>query len=75
MELSSEVIELFTVIIAGIIYGWYCYNQGKKCGWDDAMYSLEEIGFLQVNDEGEVCRITDKEYNETQKLLKVPEKY
>lgn len=67
LEISWEEIKFFfALVIAGSLYGWHCYMRGKKVGWDDSIYSLMDAGFLYVDDDGRVLRVTDKEFREYQ---------
>lgn len=63
IELSWDQIFFFlALVVSGSLYGWYCYNKGTKRGWDKAIFSLEDAGMLYVDDDGEVCRVSDKEF-------------
>ena len=65
IHIDRETVEFFiALVLSGSVYGWYCYKQGIKRGWDDSIFSLEDAGFLQIKDNGEVKRISDKEYKE-----------
>lgn len=63
IEISWEEIKFFlALVVAGCFYGWYVFERGKKKGWDDAIYSLENFGVLYVDEDGDVCRVSDEEY-------------
>lgn len=63
--ISVESLKMFSAIfIAGALYGYYCYRNGLKRGWDNCAYSLQDAGLIDVNSEGEIIRISDKEYRE-----------
>ena len=63
--ISLETIEFFiTIVVAGVCYGFYCYRNGLRRGWDNAMYTLEEEGIISIDDTGEVARVDDKKYKE-----------
>lgn len=67
-HIDLDTIKLFSVVvIAGSIYGHYLFKKGIKLGWDDAMYSLESAGLIQIDDNGEVLRLSDREYNKIKK--------
>ncbi len=65
LEISWGDIMLFlSIVVSGVCHGAYQYNKGKKRGWDSAIFSCEESGYLKVDDETlEVTRVSDKEYN------------
>ena len=70
LEISWEEVKFFLVlVVVGVCYGYYTYRQGMRRGWDSAIYGLEDAGVIHVNDEGEVCRISDKEYKNIQREL------
>lgn len=58
----NTIKDFVILLVAGILYGWYCYKRGLIVGWDNAMYELEKSGYLYVDDDGEVKRYSDKEY-------------
>lgn len=64
IHIDLETVKFFVVlVIAGAGYGYYVYRQGLMRGWDNAMYSLEEEGLIQIDEEGEVLRVSDREYH------------
>lgn len=63
IEISWEEIKFFiALVVAGGLYGQYLFSKGKKVGFDDAIYSLQDFGVVYVDDEGDVCRVSDEEY-------------
>lgn len=74
IEISWEEIKFFFALcIVGSLYGWHCYKLGMKRGWDSSIYSLEDAGFLYVDDDGQVIRVTDKEFREYQESVEYSE--
>ena len=67
LEISWEEIKFFfALVIAGSLFGLHCYRTGMKRGWDQSIFSLEDAGFLYVDDDGRVLRVSDKEFREYQ---------
>jgi hypothetical protein len=65
IHIDSEQLKLFfAIVIAGAVYGQWLYRKGLRHGWDQSIYSLEDAGFLQVDEEGEVKRVSDRQYKE-----------
>lgn len=65
IHIDLETVKFFVVlVIAGSAYGWYCYRKGLMRGWDRSIYSLEDAGFLYVDEDGEIQRVSDRQYNE-----------
>lgn len=64
IHIDLEAVKFFVVlVIAGSLYGWYCYKQGIKVGFDDAMYMLQEEFIVKIDDETlEVSRVSDHEF-------------
>lgn len=58
MYISIEQIEFFIVlVIAGSLYGWYCYNKGIDAGVDDILTFLEDNQIISIDpDTGEISR-------------------
>jgi hypothetical protein len=68
IHIDSETLKLFaSIVIAGSIYGHYLYKKGLKRGWDDLAYLLEGEGLIQIDDEGEILRVSDREYHKLKK--------
>jgi hypothetical protein len=49
-----------------IACAYYSYKSGSRNGWDEAIFSLEDAGYLYVDDNGKVNRISDKEFKQIQ---------
>jgi hypothetical protein len=74
LEISWEEIKFFiALVIAGSLYGYHVYRKGIKRGWDDAIYTLEDAGVVYVDDAGDVCRVSDKEFREFQESIQYSE--
>lgn len=70
IEISWEEIKFFIALcVAGGFYGYYVYNRGLKKGWDNAIYSLEDAGVLYVDEDGDVCRVSDQEFESYQESM------
>jgi hypothetical protein len=74
IHIDLEAVKFFVVlVIAGSAYGYYVYRKGLIRGWDNAMYSLEEEGLIHIDDDGEVLRVSDKEYKEYRNFVEQSE--
>ena len=74
LEISWEEIKFFNALVsAGSLYGYHCYMRGKRSGWDDAIFSLEDAGYLYVSDDGQVLSMSDKEFRDYQESLEYSE--
>lgn len=74
IEISWEEIKFFIALcIAGGFYGYHVYNKGLKRGWDNAIYSLEDAGVLYVDEDGDVCRVSDQEFEDYQESIQYSE--
>lgn len=64
IEISWEEIKFFIAIcLCGIGYGYYCYRNGVRRGWDESCYQLFDSGFINIDPETlEVTRVSDKEF-------------
>ncbi len=63
LEISWEEIKFFiALVVAGIGYGYYVYHRGMRKGWDDLAYLLDAEGIILVDDNGEICRVSDRDY-------------
>lgn len=63
IEISWEEIKFFIAIcLCGIGYGYYCYRNGMRRGWDDCAYILESEGLINIGDDGRIDRVSDKEF-------------
>ena len=74
LEISWEEIKFFiALVIAGAGYGYYCFEKGKRRGWDSSIYALEDAGVVYVDEAGDVCRVSDKEFREFQESIQYSE--
>lgn len=74
IEISWEEIKFFiALVVAGACYGYYVYNKGLKKGWDDAIYSLEDAGVVYVDEDGDVCRVSDRDFEDYKESMGYPE--
>ena len=62
MFISPEILYFIITVICGIGYGYYCYKNGLRSGAENAMFYLEELKFIRIDDEGEIRRISDREF-------------
>lgn len=69
LEISWADIMLFlSIVVIGAGHSWYYYAKGKKRGFDSAMWSLTDAGYLKIDDETlEVTRVSDSEYKKLQR--------
>lgn len=70
IHIDLEAVKFFVVlVIAGSLYGYYVYRQGIKIGWDDAMYTLENEGLIEIDDEGKINRVSDTQFKKFQQEI------
>jgi hypothetical protein len=63
IHIDLQLFKLFVaIVIAGVLYGHYVYRQGLKRGWDDLAYLLTDEGLIQIDENGEILRVSDREY-------------
>jgi hypothetical protein len=63
MFISPEVLYFIITLICGIGYGFFCYRNGLRTGAENAMFYLEDLRYIKIDDEsGEISRITDREF-------------
>ena len=61
----EEVWFFLALVVSGAAYGMYCFYRGKKVGFDDAMYTLQLEGFVNIDEDTlEVTRMSDRQYKE-----------
>lgn len=50
---------LFTTVLflSGIGFGWYCYESGKKFGYNELIVDLTSNGIIQFDDEGNIIPV------------------
>ncbi len=74
IEISWEEIKFFiALVIVGSLYGLYVYRKGFMRGFDNAIYRLEDSGVVYVDEAGDVCRVSDKEFRKFQESLEYSE--
>lgn len=65
IHIDLETVKFFVLlVISGVGYGYYCYRNGLKRGWDDCAYALESSGVIEIDDDGEILRVSDRDYHE-----------
>lgn len=71
IEISWEEIKFFIALcVGGALYGTYCYKNGLRRGWDNAMYILSDEGLIDISESGEVTRVSDKEFKKFRDSIK-----
>lgn len=74
LEISWEEIKFFiALVIAGSLYGYHVYRKGIKRGFDDCAYLLAEEGVIFIDDDGNIGRVSDKEFREFQESIQYSE--
>jgi hypothetical protein len=74
IHIDAEQLKMFgAIVIAGALYGHYLYKKGLRLGWDDAMYCLSDAGMIEVDEDGEVKRISDVQYRKFRAEMRIEE--
>ena len=70
MEFDFNLIVEFLIIFSiGLSGGLFSYRLGKKSGWDDLAYQLAYLSIIDIDEDGEIIRVSDKEYRKVQREL------
>lgn len=63
IHIDLEQIGFFiSLVVIGVASNWYYYNKGLKKGWDNLAFELESELLIEINDDGEIKRLSDKEF-------------
>lgn len=56
-------LKLFcAIVVAGVTNGYFLYRKGLRVGWDNCSYVLSDAGLIDIKDDGEIIRVSDREY-------------
>ena len=70
MDIDFNLIAEFLIIFSiGLSGGLFSYRLGKKSGWDDCAYQLAYLAIIDIDENGEIIRVSDKEYKRVQMEL------
>lgn len=64
IHIDADQLKMFVaIVIAGAVYGQYLYRKGLRHGWDNLAYLLDDESIIRVGQDGEIKRVSDREYN------------
>ena len=70
MDIDFNLIVEFLIIFSiGLSGGLFSYRLGKKTGFDDCAYQLAYLAIIDIDENGEIIRVSDKEYRKVQREL------
>lgn len=63
MFISTDILYFIITIVCGVGYGYYCYKNGLRAGAENAIFYLEDLNFITVDEEsGEINRVSDRQF-------------
>lgn len=64
---------LVSIVVLGVASNWYYFRRGRMIGWDSAMYELCDSNLIDIDDDGEIKRISDREFQKRKAQLQCEE--
>ena len=61
------------LIIVGVASNWYYHRKGLKEGWDNLAYLLSDEGLIDIDEDGEIHRVSDHEFKKFKQSMEYGE--
>lgn len=67
---TGTILEFICIVAVGVINGYFMYQKGIETGIHCVIHDLESEGFLQVEHDGRLVRLSDRKYKKFKTEMK-----